>query len=401
MADLQLIHDLLQPADTKILLLVLDGLGGLPVQPGGPTELEAAATPELDRFAAEGIVGLHQPVAPGITPGSGPGHIGLFGYDALRYQIGRGVLEALGVGFPLQGQDLAARGNFCTIDRDGVIADRRAGRISTERATQLCEELGAIEIAGVQLFVQPVKEHRFLLVLRGEGLEEGVVDTDPGHTGSPPLEVRAERPEAEATAKIVAEFVARAREILADHEPANMVLLRGIARHPDWPSFPEVYGLRSVAVAQYPMYRGVGRLVGMDTAEAGSSLSDLFAAVEGVWDRYDFVFAHVKAPDKAGEDGDFERKVAILEEVDAQMPRLRTLDPDVLIATGDHSTPAALRSHSWHPVPFLLWSATCRRDGADRFGERWCRERGSGLYRSEDLMALAMAHAERLAKFGA
>lgn len=401
MADLEMIHDLLQPAETKILLLVVDGLGGLPIEPGGPTELEAAQTPQLDRLAADGIVGLHQPVAPGITPGSGPGHIGLFGYDAIRYQIGRGVLEALGIGFELRDQDVAARGNFCTVNDAGLVTDRRAGRISTEKATELCDELHAIELPGVELFVQPVKEHRFLLVLRGQGLADGVGDTDPGHTGSPPLEVEAERPEAEATADLVRRFVGRAREILADHEPANMVLLRGFARHPDWPLFPDVFGLRSVAVAQYPMYRGVAKLVGMDTVEAGASMDDLFSAIERVWDDYDFVFAHVKATDKAGEDGDFDRKVAVIEEVDGHMGRIRALAPAVLIVTGDHSTPAVLRSHSWHPVPFLLSSSTCRPDGAERFGERACREGGSGLYRSDDLMALAMAHAERLSKFGA
>lgn len=401
MADLEMIHDLLQPAETNILLFVVDGLGGLPIEPGGATELEAARTPELDRLAADGIVGLHQPVAPGITPGSGPGHIGLFGYDAIKYQIGRGVLEALGIGFDLRDQDLAARGNFCTVNDEGLVTDRRAGRISTENASKLCEELRAIELPGVELFVQPVKEHRFLLVLRGEGLAEGIADTDPGHTGSPPREVETERPEAEATADLVRRFVDRARDILADHEPANMVLLRGFARHPDWPLFPDVFGLRSVAVAQYPMYRGVAKLVGMDTSEAGASMDDLFSAIERVWDDYDFVFAHVKATDKAGEDGDFDRKVAAIEEVDGHMGRIRALAPAVLIVTGDHSTPAALRSHSWHPVPFLLSSPTCRPDGAEGFGERACRERGSGLYRSDDLMALAMAHAERLSKFGA
>lgn len=401
MPDLALIHNLLQPAETKILLLVLDGVGGLAVEPGGPTELEAADTPSLDRFAAEGMVGLHQPVAPGITPGSGPGHIGLFGYDAIQYQIGRGVLEALGVGFALEARDLAARGNFCTVDREGVVTDRRAGRISTDKAKELCEELRAIELPGVDLFVQAVKEHRFLLVLRGAGLEEGVADTDPGHTGSPPRPVEAERSEAEETAGLVRRFVDEATRILGDHEPANMILLRGFARHPDWPQFPEVFGLRSMAVAQYPMYRGVARLVGMETAEVGTSLDDLFSAIERVWDDHDFVFAHVKAPDKAGEDGDFGRKVEVLEEVDRLMDRVRRLEPAVLIVTGDHSTPAALKSHSWHPVPFLLWSSTCRRDAAERFGERWCRELGSGLYRSEDLMPLALAHAERLSKFGA
>ncbi len=401
MADLELIHGLLTPADTKITLLVLDGLGGLPIEPGGPTELEAAKTPNLDRLAAEGIVGLHQPVSPGITPGSGPGHIGLFGYDAIRYQIGRGVLEALGVGFELQPDDLAARGNFCTVDADGNVTDRRAGRIPTERCAELCAELRDIELPGVELFVEPVREHRFLLVLRGGGTVEGVADTDPGYLGRPPLDAVAERPEAEETAQLVRRFVAEARRRLAGSEPANMVLLRGLARLPDWPRFPEVFGLRSVAVAQYPMYRGVAKLVGMDAVDVGPSMDDLFDSLARIWNDYDFAFVHVKGTDKAGEDGDFDQKVTIIEEVDRHIPKIDDLKPDVVLVTGDHSTPAALRNHSWHPVPFLISSPTCRRDEAQRFGEKWCRCGEGGLCRSEDLMRLALAHAGRLAKFGA
>jgi 2,3-bisphosphoglycerate-independent phosphoglycerate mutase len=401
MADLELIHELLTPAQTKILLLVLDGLGGLPVEPGGPTELEAAETPNLDRLAAEGIVGLHQPVGPGITPGSGPGHIGLFGYDAIRYQIGRGVLEALGVDFELQRNDLAARGNFCSVDGEGNITDRRAGRIPTEHCAELCAELRKIELPGVELFVEPVREHRFLLVLRGEGLAEGVGDTDPGHTGVAPLDVTASDPGADATAALAQRFVEEARGRLAGRDPANMITLRGFAKKPDWPLFPEVYGLRSVAVAQYPMYRGVAKLVGMESVDVGPSRDDLFETLARVWPEYDFAFVHVKDPDKAGEDGDFDRKVEVIEEVDGYIPRIVDLQPDVILVTGDHSTPAALSSHSWHPVPFLLRSPTCRRDEADRFGEKWCRSGEGGLCRSEDLMPLALAHAGRLAKFGA
>ena len=401
MADLELIRGLLAPSDSKILLLVLDGLGGLAIQPGGATALEAADTPNMDRLAAEGIVGLHQPVAPGITPGSGPGHIGLFGYDAIRYQIGRGVLEALGIGFDLQADDLAARGNFCTVDVDGMITDRRAGRISTEKCEELCRELQQIQIPGVRIFVEPVREHRLLLVLRGEGLVEGVAETDPGHVGSPPLTPVAERPEARGTAEMVGRFVDEAQKRLAGREPANMILLRGFAKLPDWPTFPETFGLRSVAVAQYPMYRGVAKLVGMDSVEVGAARENLLTTLERVWPDYDFAFVHVKDTDKAGEDGDFDRKVSAIEEIDTFIPALVGLKPDVILVTGDHSTPAALRSHSWHPVPFLLWSSTCRRDEMERFGERWCLKGGGGLCRSDDLMPMALAHAERLAKFGA
>lgn len=399
--DPQVLSELLTAADTRILLFVLDGLGGLPMAPGGPTELEAARTPNLDRLAEEGIVGLHQPVGPGITPGSGPGHIGLFGYDTIRYQIGRGVLEALGIGFDLRGEDLAARGNFCTVGEDGKITDRRAGRIATEKARELCAELQSIELPGVEMFVEAVREHRFLFVLRGEGLVEGIADTDPGQPGSAPLPVIAERSEAAATAGLVKRFVDEARERLAGHAPANMILLRGFAKHPDWPTFEDVFGLRAAAVAQYPMYRGVAKLFGMKPFDAGSSLDDLFQTLERVWSDYDFAFVHVKETDKAGEDGDFDRKVAVIEEIDRRVPELEALVPDVILITGDHSTPAALRSHSWHPVPFLLWSPTCRRDDVRRFGERWCLQGGGGLRRSEDLMPMALAHAGRLSKFGA
>lgn len=385
----------------KIVLLVLDGLGGLPIEEGGPTELEAAVTPNLDRLAAGGVVGLHDPVGPGITPGSGPGHLALFGYDPIEYQIGRGVLEALGVEFELRPGDLAARGNFCTVDDDGVVTDRRAGRISTERARRLCDELGSIRLPGVELFVQAVQEHRFLLVLRGPDLAEGVSDTDPGRAGEPPREVRAERPEAERAAERVRRFVEEARRRLADHAPANMILLRGFARRPDWPLFPDIYGLRSIAIAQYPMYRGVARLVGMETTDVGEELEELVSALEVVWEDHDFAFLHVKGADRAGEDGDFDRKVSVIEAVDELVPGIEALGPACLLVTGDHSTPSALRSHSWHPVPVLLWSRDCRPDSADRFGERWCRAGGLGLRRGRDLMPLAMAHARRFQKFGA
>lgn len=401
MLDFDVLRELRMAEGGKIALLVLDGLGGLPMEAGGPTELEAAKTPNLDRLAAHGITGLHQPVGPGVTPGSGPGHLSLFGYDPLRYRIGRGVLEALGIDFDLRPGDLAARGNFCTVDEDGVVTDRRAGRISTEKAAELCAELRDIELEGVELFVEPVKEHRFMVALRGDDLAEGVADTDPEETGHAPLEVKAERAEAERAAALVRTFVREAGRRLADHHPANMVLLRGFAKRPDWPRFPDLFGLRAAALAQYPMYRGVARLVGMEAPDAGATSADLLDAVEAAWPDHDFVFAHVKGTDKAGEDGDFDRKVAVIEEIDALVPRIEALGPTVILVTGDHSTPAALRSHSWHPVPVLLWSGTCRPDGVSRFGERWCREGGLGLRHGHDLMPLAMAHAHRLMKFGA
>lgn len=400
--DLNFIQRLVQPAETKIVLLVLDGLGGLPMEQGQRTELEAADTPHLDELAAHGICGLHQPIATGITPGSGPSHLALFGYDPVKYQVGRGVLAALGIGFDLAPQDVAARGNFATVDEEGLVLDRRAGRISTEKNRELSALLREIELPGVELFIETVKEYRFLLVLRGEGLSGAITDTDPQDVGERPLQPEPREPEAERTARLVEEFLDQAREILADHHPANMVLLRGFAQRPTWPTMRDVFGLRAASIAAYPMYRGVSQLVGMDILDAGDDLEDELQTLENSWNDYDYFFVHVKRIDSAGEDGDFERKVALIEEVDRYIPRLMELEPDVLIVTGDHSTPSKMKYHSWHPVPVLLWSRFCRPDEVGRFGERACMRGGLGpRIPAVELMPIALANADRLEKFGA
>ncbi|MGI6381491.1 MAG: 2,3-bisphosphoglycerate-independent phosphoglycerate mutase [Anaerolineae bacterium] len=400
--DLKLIASLQQPADTKVVLLVMDGLGGLPIQTGGPTELEAANTPNLDALAALSMCGLHQPVAPGVTPGSGPAHLALFGYDPLTYQVQRGVLEALGVDFPLQRQDVAARGNFCTMDDEGRLTDRRAGRIPTEVGAKLCDLLGEIELPGVELFVRPVKDYRFLFVLRGPGLSDAVSETDPQMTGVPALEPQALKPEAAKTAELVQLFLEKAQAVLKDHHPANAMVLRGFAQTPDWPTFTEVYGMRAAAIALYPMYRGVAKLVGMEVLDVHGDLEDEFALLEQSWADYDFFFVHIKPTDSSGEDGAFDRKVGIIEQVDALLPRLLALDPDVVVVTGDHSTPAALKSHSWHPVPAMLYAKTGRRDSVTRFGETACLSGGLGPHLPGcELLPLALAHAQRMKKFGA
>ncbi|MFQ5745654.1 MAG: 2,3-bisphosphoglycerate-independent phosphoglycerate mutase [Gemmatimonadota bacterium] len=393
--------DLSLPDGERVLLLVLDGLGGLPAEGGGRTELESARTPNLDALVRGGC-GLHTPVAPGVTPGSGPGHLALFGFDPLRYRIGRGVLEALGVDFDLRPGDVAARGNLCTVDGAGDVADRRAGRIATEDAAPVCEALGAIEVEGGSIFVRPVKEHRFLLVVRPEsGSSADVADTDPGRTGLPPLPPSARSPEAEPVARIVREWVARVPDALAGRERANMVLLRGFSTRPQWPRFPDVFGMRSLAVAAYPMYRGVARLVGMDAEAVPEPIAALADTLEARASDYDFVFLHVKGTDKAGEDGDFDRKVAIIEEVDRQVPRLLAASPGIVLVTGDHSTPARLRGHSWHPVPFLLHGGAGRVDTATEFGESACATGSLGRVRGCELMPLAVARAGRLSKYGA
>jgi len=386
---------------SKIVLLVADGIGGLPLEPGGQTELETASTPNLDQLAARGTLGLSTPVLPGIAPGSGPGHLGLFGYDPLEYDIGRGVLEALGIDFDLGPDDVAIRGNFCTLDADGNITDRRAGRIGSDVGQRLCAKLDQIEIPGVEVSVRPVKEYRLVIVLRRSGLGGRVNDTDPQATGVPPLEPVGQDAESQATAEVCREFLRQTREILADDAPANFLTMRGIARKPAIPTYETVYGVRSAAIAVYPMYRGLARLVGMDVLDAGQTLDDQMQRLAESWQDHDFFFVHFKYTDSTGEDGDFSAKVARIEELDAAIPRITDLAPDVLVVTGDHSTPAKLKAHSWHPVPVLLASDTCRFDGSTEFGEASCLRGGLGQFEAKYLMLQALAHAGRLEKYGA
>jgi len=401
MDQLKLMSSLSIPGHSKMVLLVMDGLGGLP-GPDGKTELEAAHTPNLDRLAAEGMSGLATPVAPGITPGSGPGHLGLFGYDPLEWDIGRGVLEALGIDFALGHEDLAARGNFCTVDpKTGCITDRRAGRIPTETCVRLVSKLRQIEIPGVEFFVEPVKEYRFVLVLRGSGLADGLSETDPQTTGAAPLPVRPLRPEAAQAADLLNRWIAEARVLLADEHPANSLNLRGIAKVPPIPKMSDVYKMRLAAIATYPMYRGIGRLVGMEVLKTGDTIEDEVATLREQWDNYDFFFFHVKKTDSNGEDGNFEGKKAVIEHVDELIPEIVALKPNVLLVSGDHSTPWSLKSHSWHELPVLLWGDHLRPDAVQQFGERPCMAGGLGHMMHRDLIPLMMAHAGRLAKYGA
>jgi 2,3-bisphosphoglycerate-independent phosphoglycerate mutase len=403
--DLDLIRQLAVPNDTKIVLAVVDGLGGLPHPETGRSELEAADTTHLDMLAVESACGMTLPVGHGITPGSGPGHLALFGYDPLRYLVGRGVLEALGIDFDLQPQDVAARGNFCTLDADGKIVDRRAGRLATEQNVAICEQLRQIELPGARLFVEPVKEHRFVLVLRPGGaseLSDQVSETDPQRVGAAPLPARPLSPAATGTAELVNTFIERARGHLNGASPANGLTLRGFARHPKMPSFPETFGMRAGAVAVYPMYRGLAKLVGMTVLATGSTYEDEIATLRKHWDDFDFFFVHYKAADAAGEDGNFDAKVAAIQAFDAFVPKLHELGADVLMIAGDHSTPAVIAGHSWHPVPFLLHSRwTMRDDDADAFNERACRLGSLGVFPASEVMPLAMAHAGRFTKYGA
>lgn len=406
MANLELMRRLARDEGGKIVLLVMDGLGGLPLDNDGPTELEAANTPNMDRLAAEGSLGGIVPVSPGITPGSGPAHLALFGYDPLEFDVGRGVLSALGVGMDVQWNDVMARGNFCTLDPDGLVLDRRAGRIATEEAKKRLDLLKDISVPGVDITLMNEKEYRFVMHMRGEGLNGDITDTDPQLTGEPVLKAEPVSPEPASshTAELVNEWIEKALDRLQGQEPANGVLLRGFGMDPNLPKYEDVFRLRSACVAVYPMYKGVSRLVGMDVIDTSgiNEPQEEFDKVAEIWDDYDFIFCHIKKTDSLGEDGNFDGKRAYIEKVDQALSTILDLQPDVLMITGDHSTPAKLRYHSWHPVPFLLWApATHMPSRVATFGERACLTGNLGIFPARDIMQLAMAHALRLDKFGA
>jgi 2,3-bisphosphoglycerate-independent phosphoglycerate mutase len=391
MTYVELIKKISTPSPSKIVLLVIDGLGGLSHPKTGKTELETASTPNLDRLAAKGICGLIDPVGPGITPGSAPGHLALFGYDPVEFNVGRGVVAALGIDFDLKPEDIAARGNFCTVDEKGIITDRRAGRISTDKCAELCHLLEKIEIDGVKLSVLPVREHRFVVIFRGDGLAPEVGDSDPQHTGMAPIEVKAQHSTARRTADITNEFIAKAKAVLSGHHPANMVLLRGFSRRPDIPTMSDIYKLNPAAITGYPMYRGLAKLVGMQLLKTGAAIKEEFAALKKNYAGYDFFFLHIKRTDSAGEDGDFDRKVNVIEEIDQALPTMTGLEPDVIVVTGDH----------WHPVPVLIYSKYCRPDRVGEFSETACISGGLGRFPATQVMPLAMANALKLNKFGA
>ncbi|WP_020474130.1 2,3-bisphosphoglycerate-independent phosphoglycerate mutase [Zavarzinella formosa] len=396
----ELIAELRESNPSKIVLLVADGLGGLPLEPGGTTELETARTPNLDACARDGVCGLSIPVLPGITPGSGPGHLGLFGYDPLEYRIGRGILEALGINFHVTPRDVAVRGNFVTLE-NGLIKDRRAGRPTTERCVEMVKKMRAVKIPGVEVFVEPVKEHRFVAVFRADGLGDRVNDTDPQAIGVAPLAAKGGDEPSEKTAAAVNEFIRQVNEILKDDGPTNGATLRGFAKFPKIGTMQEVYGLKSAAIAVYPMYKGLAKLVGMDVLDAGDSLESQVATLKRVWGQYDFFFLHYKYTDSTGEDGNFPKKVEMIERLDGIIPSMLELNPDVFIVTGDHSTPSKMKSHSWHPVPTLIRAATARTDSVMKFGESTCLQGGLGQFEAKHLMLMAMAHAGRLGKYGA
>ena len=400
MIDLPYIAEIRQTTPSKIVMLVVDGLGGARHPDTGQSELETASLPNLDALARRSAAGLTTPVAPGVTPGSGPGHLALFGYDPVKYLTGRGVLEALGIGVELGTDDVAARGNLCTVDAHGLIVDRRAGRISTAESAALVRKLDALRVGGAEIAAYPVRDHRFVLTLSGAGLGADVSETDPQAEGAAPLEAKSGSGESVATAAAANEFAAKAGEALSGRDRANMVTLRGFSKVPSLPDMGEAYGLDPAAIAAYPMYRGLASLAGMRVLPTGDSFDDELDTLADNWAGHDYFFLHYKPADAAGEDGDFDAKVAALEDLDARVPRILDLGPDVLVVAGDHSTPAVLGAHSWHPVPFLVGSALTRGDGVEAFTERACATGSIGRIAATHAMMLALAHAGKLRKYG-
>ncbi len=405
MADFELIKRLARKTDTKIVLLVMDGLGGIPHPKTLRTELEAAQKDNLDRLARSSQTGMSIPVAHGITPGSGPGHLALFGYDPIKYLIGRGILEALGLDIDVREGDVAARGNFCTLGEDGTITDRRAGRIATDFNRELTERLNGISIDNAQPIVVSGLEHRFAMLLRpedgGPQLSDALTDSDPQREGLAPLEVTPTEPWADTTADIVNSFLKAAMPVIADAHPANGLVLRGFSTIPDLPQMSDVYGLTPAAIAAYPMYRGLAQLVGMRVVPTGETIDDEIQTAREIWDDHDFFFIHYKYTDSTGEDGDYDAKVAAIERLDRALPALLDLDPDVLVVAGDHSTPTAMAAHSWHPVPLMIRAPYVATGFAEAFTERECAKGMLGTMAATDIMPLALANAGKLDKFGA
>ncbi len=401
MVPYNILKTLVEKTESKIVLLVMDGIGGLPNKKG-KTEIEIANTPNLDYLTKNSICGVTDPINYGITPGSGPAHLALFGYDPMEYEIGRGVLEALGIGLHLTSKDLASRANFATL-KDGKIVDRRAGRISTEKNIELCELLQRQikRVDDVEVIIKPGKEHRFVVIFRGEGLEGHISDADPQKEGLPPKSAIALERNGKKSAAIVNKFINQVNSVLKGHLPANTCLLRGIAKVPPIPSMSDLFKLTPCAIATYPMYKGLARLVGMEVIEGAKDIKEEFNILKENYIKYDFFYIHIKKTDSFGEDGNVEEKIKVIEKVDRYIPEILNLKPDVFVVTADHSTPCELKSHSWHPNPVVLYSRFIRKDNVKRFSERTCVNGGLGRFPAKEIMILMLAYALKLKKFGA
>tara|TARA_Y100000588_G_scaffold98603_1_gene107149 strand:+ start:2912 stop:4117 length:1206 start_codon:yes stop_codon:yes gene_type:complete len=400
MIDLPHIQELIQPNESKIVFLVVDGLGGLPSTTTGLSELESANIPNLDNLAKISATGLTTPVSPWVTPGSGPGHLALFGYNPLKYTIGRGILEALGIGIEIGDRQVAIRGNLCTVDPNGIVTDRRAARIPSKQSGPLIKLLDKIDVPNITTSVLPVRDHRFVLLLQGDHLGENVTSNDPESEGLALVKSIALDMDSEKTAVAANIFIEQAGRVLSNSQSANMVLLRGFSKLPTLPSMSNVFKLNAAAIAAYPMYRGIAKLAGMKVLPTGESFSHEVDTLESHFDNHDFFFIHYKPADAAGEDGDFEEKIKALEDLDKLIPRIMDLNADVLVVAGDHSTPSIMGSHSWHSVPLTIHSKLTIGDGVPSFSEKSLSQGSIGRIDATDVMGLSLANAGKLRKFG-
>ncbi len=403
----------------KILLLIADGLGDRPVKElGGKTPLEAAEKPNINRLAEEGMVGLIDPIKPGIIPGSDTSHLNYLGYDPYKYYTGRGPFEAMGTGLVLKGGDIAFRANFATVDESGIVLDRRAGRIR-EGTSDLAKSLN-MKIEDVEILFKEGTEHRGALVLRGNGISTEVSDNDPHSDNLEPKKIVATSEKGEKTARILNEFYRRSLVILKDHEinkerrrkglmEANAILYRGGGQVPILPSFKERHSLTGGFVAAVALVSGICKLVGLKdytpagvTGSTDTNIKKKFsAAVEGLRE-VDFMLVNVKGTDIAGHDGKGVAKKEFIERIDSAMTdTIMKIKDDILICfTGDHSTPASVREHTSDPVPILLRYPGCRRDGVGKFDEISSKD-GYLRLRGNDLIDVLLSSANKSDKYGA
>ncbi|MCK4443355.1 MAG: 2,3-bisphosphoglycerate-independent phosphoglycerate mutase [Thermoplasmata archaeon] len=404
----------------KILLIILDGMADRPVAVlGSKTPLQAANTPNMDWFAKNGMCGQMDPIAPGVRPGSDTSHLAILGYNPHEVYTGRGPFEAAGVGLPMEHGDIAFRCNFGTIDADGTVRDRRAGRIR-KGTSEIARDLDGMPIEGVKVIFKEATEHRAVLILRGDGLSPKVTDVDPHAVGVKYHECEALEPEAGRTAEIVNEFVERSREILADHEvnkkrlkegdfPANIILPRGSGVFPHLDSLEERFGIRSAAICGVTLIKGICRVAGMKILDVDGATGGLDtdmiakgkAAIEAL-ESYDFVFLNVKAPDICGHDGDPEGKVKVAERLDMMMSFIRKeLRNDVIMAvTSDHSTPVSVRDHAGDSVPLIVYGKDIRVDEVSSYDEISVTKGILGRIRGSDLIHILLDQSGRAEKFG-
>ncbi|MHA2179286.1 MAG: 2,3-bisphosphoglycerate-independent phosphoglycerate mutase [Candidatus Thorarchaeota archaeon] len=406
------------------VFVVMDGVGDRPQKElGGKTPLEAAKTPTLDKMAAEGQSALMNVIGPGITPGSDTAHLALFGYDPLAEYPGRGPLEAFGAGLETKPGDVAFRSNFATVDSKMVVLDRRAGRtFSPEEQEELQAALNGLEINDVKVRFIATVEHRGALVLEGEGLYAEISDVDPHETGKKILTVRALKPEAEKTAKVVNELMRVAHERMKGLETnkkrakkglplANAILLRGPGRHSDVPSLPQRYGIKSAVIAGGALYIGSAKYVGMEhiqvegqTGTIDTNFDNIAAkTIETIESGFNYVFVHIKATDNASHDGNAKEKILAIERTDAMIGKIleKVGDKIVMAVTGDHSTPVCIKEHSCDPVPILFWSNFIRPDSVKRFSEIDAAKGAMHTIRGIDVMPLLLGYAGYIDKFGA